>query len=52
METFDILIVEDNDTMRMGIVETLRREKYRLNAFNNGVDALKKFKDNLPDYDA
>jgi DNA-binding NtrC family response regulator len=40
----DILVVEDNETMRMGIVETLRREKYQIFAFDNGIDALKKFK--------
>ena len=38
-----ILVVEDNDTMRLGIVESLRREGYLVSAFNNGPEALKNF---------
>ena len=45
----EILVVEDNDTMRLGITETLRREAYSVFDFDNGPDALKKFKcSNIP----
>ena len=44
-----VLVVEDNDTMRLGISETLRREGYKVFAFDNGIDALKKFEcSNIP----
>jgi two-component system, NtrC family, response regulator HydG len=49
MNKKEIIVVEDNDTMRLGIVETLRREDYSVFAFDNGVDALKKFEcSNIP----
>jgi two-component system, NtrC family, response regulator HydG len=49
MNPKEILVVEDNDTMRLGIMETLRREDYSVFAFDNGVDALKKFEcSNIP----
>lgn len=38
-----IIIVEDNDTMRLGIAESLRRDGYKVAAFENGPDALKDF---------
>ena len=49
MNNKEILVVEDNDTMRLGISETLRREGYKVFAFDNGIDALKKFEcSNIP----
>jgi two-component system, NtrC family, response regulator HydG len=44
MKTKEILIVEDNDTMRLGIVESLKRENHTVIEFDNGVDALEYFK--------
>ena len=41
-----ILVVEDNDTMRLGIEESLRREGYEVLAFDNGPDAINAFKQN------
>jgi len=41
-----ILVVEDNDTMRLGIEESLHREGYEVFAFDNGVDAINVFKQN------
>lgn len=35
-----ITVVEDNDTMRLGITESLIREGYIVNSFSNGPDAL------------
>ena len=49
MNNKEVLVVEDNDTMRLGISETLRREGYKVFAFDNGIDALKKFEcSNIP----
>lgn len=42
-----IIIVEDNDTMRLGISESLRTEGFDLLAFSNGPDALNALK-NFP----
>ncbi len=36
-----IIVVEDNDTMRLGIEESLRHEGYLVKSFENGIDALK-----------
>jgi DNA-binding NtrC family response regulator len=44
MKSNEIIIIEDNDTMRLGIVESLQSEGYKVTAFDNGVEALKKFK--------
>lgn len=44
-----ILIVEDNDTMRLGIEETLKRDEYRILSFDNGPDALNKAQFEIPD---
>jgi two-component system, NtrC family, response regulator HydG len=44
----EIVVVEDNSTMRLGITESLQKEGYKVVAFDNGVDALKEFKNNLP----
>ncbi|HVO74350.1 MAG TPA: sigma-54 dependent transcriptional regulator [Ignavibacteriaceae bacterium] len=46
MKSDEIIVIEDNDTMRLGIVESLQREGYKVSAFDNGIDALKKFKIN------
>lgn len=42
-----VLIVEDNDTMRLGLSESLKREGLIVSAFDNGPDAIKDFKINL-----
>ena len=34
------IIIEDNESMRMGMAESLRREGYRVIDFDNGKDAL------------
>jgi len=39
----DILVVEDNDTMRFGITETLKREGLLVKAYDNGPDAIREF---------
>lgn len=45
----EILIVEDNDTMRLGMVESLRREDYTVYEFDNAPDGLQFFiKNPLP----
>ena len=36
----EIIIIEDNESMRMGMAESLRREGYRVIDFDNGKDAL------------
>lgn len=38
-----VLVVEDNETMRLGLVETLKRDGYSVAAFDNGPDAIKHF---------
>ena len=43
MKTLSIMVVEDNETMRLGIMESLRREKYQLCDFSDGVSALEHF---------
>lgn len=43
MNSEEIIVVEDNDTMRLGIVESLRREGYKVSGYENGPDALKNF---------
>ena len=40
----EIIVIEDNDTMRLGITESLQKEGYTVSAFDNGVDALNNFK--------
>lgn len=44
MKLDGIIIIEDNNTMRMGIEETLRRENYNIVSFDNGISALNHFK--------
>lgn len=43
MKLNDIFVIEDNDTMRLGMVETLKRENYNVNEFANPSDALESF---------
>ncbi len=44
MKSEKIIVVEDNDSMRLGIVDSLKSEGYSVAAFENGVEALKQFK--------
>ena len=37
----EIVVIEDNDTMRLGIVESLRREGFWIKDFADGETALK-----------
>ncbi len=39
-----IIVVDDNPTMRLGMVESLRREGYAVSEFENGEAALKSFR--------
>lgn len=39
-----ILLVEDNDIMRLGITETLLKEGFHVNSFDNGLDAIEFYK--------
>jgi DNA-binding NtrC family response regulator len=43
MKTKEIMVVEDNDTMRLGIAESLKRQQYTVIEFDNGADALNYF---------
>lgn len=43
MKADRVLVVEDNETMRLGLVESLKRDGYSVAAFNNGIDAIKHF---------
>ena len=43
MRSEEIIVIEDNDTMRLGIADSLKREGYKINTCENGVEALKKF---------
>ncbi|KAA3606983.1 MAG: sigma-54-dependent Fis family transcriptional regulator [Calditrichaeota bacterium] len=43
MKPNEIFVIEDNDTMRLGMVETLKRENYNVNEFANPSDALESF---------
>ncbi len=45
-KNMQILVVEDNNTMRMGVVESLKREGFRVTDFDNGKDALDFFRKN------
>ncbi len=40
MKHFEIMIVEDNSSMRLGMAESLRREGFTIHEFDNGNDAL------------
>jgi DNA-binding NtrC family response regulator len=41
-----IIVIDDNETMREGICESLKREGYSLLSFDNGMDAVDSFKSN------
>ena len=43
MRSEEIIVIEDNDTMRLGIADSLKREGYKISTYENGVEALKKF---------
>jgi len=43
MRVNKVLIVEDNETMRLGLVESLKRDGYFVTAFDSGADAIKHF---------
>lgn len=43
MKLNQVIIVEDNDTMRLAMVESLRRENYEIFEFDNGRSALEFF---------
>jgi DNA-binding NtrC family response regulator len=47
MKSNEIIIVEDNDTMRLGMVEALHREGYQIYEFDNAPKALGFFKKNI-----
>jgi len=46
MKSNEIIIVEDNDTMRLGMVEALHREGYQIYEFDNATKALEFFRKN------
>ena len=48
MKYEQVLVVEDNSTMRIGIEETLKRDGYTVSSFDNGPDALKFFATTQP----
>ncbi len=39
-----VFVIEDNEAMRLGIVESLKREGYFVTAFDNGPEAIENFK--------
>ncbi|MBI1938256.1 MAG: sigma-54-dependent Fis family transcriptional regulator [Ignavibacteriales bacterium] len=43
MKSDKIFVIEDNETMRLGISESLKRDGYTIFAFDNGPDALKNY---------
>jgi DNA-binding NtrC family response regulator len=44
MKAEEIIIIEDDETMRLGVVESLKREGYSAKDFENGEIALKEIK--------
>ena len=44
MKAEEIMVIEDDETMRLGMVETLKREGYSVTGFENGEKALKELK--------
>ena len=48
MKSEEIIVIEDNNTMRLGITDSLKSEGYKVTAFDNGVEALKKFQVSSP----
>ncbi len=49
MKTIHILVVEDNETMRLGIMESLRREGYLVTDFSHPGEALQFIQKNESD---
>lgn len=39
-----VFVIEDNEAMRLGIVESLKREGYFVTAFDNGPEAIENYK--------
>ena len=46
---YSIVVVDDNDTMRLGMAESLRREGYSVFEFTDGLAALEHLKENKAD---
>lgn len=46
---YSIIVVDDNDTMRLGMAESLRREGFRIFEFTNGPEAIEHLKENRAD---
>lgn len=46
---YSIIIVDDNDTMRLGMAESLRREGFKTVEFTNGPEAIEHLKENRAD---
>ncbi len=46
MKPEKIIVIEDNETMRLGIEESLKRDGYKITAFDNGPEAIKNFRIN------
>ncbi len=42
MKSEEIIVIEDNNTMRLGITDSLKSEGYKVTPFENGIEALKK----------
>ncbi|MBN1408223.1 MAG: sigma-54-dependent Fis family transcriptional regulator, partial [Calditrichaceae bacterium] len=49
IKPFNIVVVDDNDTMRLGMAESLRRQGYTVCEFTNGPAALEHLKENKAD---
>lgn len=48
MRPLTIMVVEDNDAMRLGMAESLRRENYIVHEFSSGREALVRLNDIRP----
>ena len=46
---YSIVVVDDNDTMRLGMAESMRREGYSVFEFTDGLAALEHLKENKAD---
>ncbi|MCK5077397.1 MAG: response regulator, partial [Calditrichia bacterium] len=49
MDENKIIIIEDNETMRLGMADSMRREGFSIAEFENGADALEYYKKNPVD---
>ncbi|MBN2364714.1 MAG: sigma-54-dependent Fis family transcriptional regulator [Calditrichaeota bacterium] len=47
MDRSTIMLVEDNETMRLGIEESLKRSKFQVISFSNGKEALNYFRNEM-----